>query len=201
MKILFVDDHIIVAEALSQFIKSQYPDATVRISNTKQDALALLTTENDFDVVFTDLNFNGVFDGFEFLKEAKKLVTSKPVMVLSMHTEGAIVHRSIESGASAYIAKSDSPTSIFQAIQSHQNGEIYVSESCRPNFEEGSYTDGALSSREQEIAAMVAEGLNSKEIAGKLQISHRTVEVHRRNLMKKMGVQNAAQMVKQLKML
>lgn len=201
MKFLFVDDHKIVAEALSQFIKSQLPDAVVIISNSKQEALQILTNTNDFDFIFSDLNFNGVFDGFDFLKEAKKVVPEKPFIVLSMHSEPAIMQKALESGACAYISKSDSPKSLFEAIASIQKNEVYISESCRPVLENGLHTDGSLSSREQEIAVLVTKGLNSKEIAGKLQISHRTVEVHRRNLMKKMGVQNTAQMVQQLKML
>lgn len=200
MKVLFLDDHLIVAEALSQFFKSQFPEAEVHICNRSEDKNHFIGPEKNYDFIFCDLNFNGVYAGFTLIKEIKFLYPLTPVIVLSMHSEKSLVTKSIDLGANGFITKSDPPDSIIEAIHQTKLNVLYLSPTILSTLEDSDLTsEQKLSSREQEIASLVTSGLSSKEIAEKLNISHRTVEVHRRNMMKKMGVTNTAQLVNQLK--
>jgi DNA-binding NarL/FixJ family response regulator len=198
MNVLLIDDHQLVLEALAELINRKVETLKVFKASAKEEALQMLNSLQDLGAVICDLNFGGKLEGFSILRQVIENNPSLPCVVLSMHSEEALIGKALSLGARGFVVKNDPPEEIFAAIQSVLLGETYLSKSAR----EASRASGlpvALSVREQEIAELVATGSSSKVIGERLGISHRTVEVHRQNIMKKLNVQNAAQLVNVLR--
>lgn len=185
MNLLLIDDHSIVLEALSALIKRGLPSADV-FTLSDADLLApLLEKDPRFDAILVDLNFKGELRGLDLIELIKTESPTTPVIVLSMHSEPAIVTQALERGANAYVSKSGAPSEILSALENVTGSKPATKE--------------LLSKREREIAELVVEGQSSREIAEKLFISVRTVEQHRNHILKKLGARNTAQLVVLLK--
>lgn len=198
MKILIIDDHPIVIDALAGLIQDSFREATIVKNSQKKLVLDVLRAQGPFNFFICDLNFSGKIEGYEVIREARHIQKDLKVIVLSMHSELPIISEALRSGADAYVIKSDPPLEIFKAIEVCSQNKKFLSISCPSlNVLENNPTQH-LSSREMQIAKLVAKGLKSKAIAYELKISERTVEVHRRNILRKLNVQNVAQMVSAL---
>ena len=197
MKVLLVDDHLMVIEALGQMLGKSLPSVRVSTANDRLAALNFLKNNRDCRAVVCDLSFHGKMEGYLLVKELAERYPHLPVVVLSMHAEIAFVRKAFAEGALGYVLKTDSPEEICKAIEAVMKGEKYLSSSLKEKevFAAGAPPSQSLSAREQEIAQLVRAGASSKVIGEKLKISPRTVEVHRRNIMKKLNVHNTAQLV------
>lgn len=196
MKILLVDDHQMIIEALAQFVGQHFSQAKITTVTDRTAAMNFLKANRDCRVLVTDLSFHGKMEGYALLAEATEKYPHLATVVLSMHTEVAFLRKAITEGAVAYIVKTDPPQEICRAIESALRGERYLSSSLSLHSKSVEADGGnQLSPREREIAQLVRSGASSKTIGEQLKISARTVEVHRRNIMKKLNVHNAAQLV------
>ena len=196
MKLLIVDDHRLVVEALAALLKKEFPAATVDCTFSAADASQAFRLR-DWDVLLCDLNMDGRIQGFSVVTEALKIHPAIKVIMLSMHSERAFVRRALSVGAHAYVVKTEAPEKIFEAIHSVCAGQQYLSPSVA-TLDMSKDVVSPLTTRELEVALLVVQGDSSKDIAKRLTISVRTVEVHRRSLMNKLDVNNVAQLVSAL---
>jgi two-component system NarL family response regulator len=190
-RVLIVDDHPMVAEGIEAILET-YPDIEVvgTLSNGREavDRVAELAP----DVVLMDLNMPGVSG----LSATEILMEDHPdlrVLILSMHDSPEYISTALNHGAKGYVLKDVPTEAIKEAIDRVMAGEQYLctgaTTALRPN-------DGAgrepLTSREQTILLQLAQGRSNKEVANNLGISVRTVETHRKNIKRKLGISSTA---------
>ena len=143
--------------------------------------------------------------GTEAIQEIKVLHPEVKILILSMHKEKEYIYHAFSAGADGYLLKEDTDTELFNAIKTVRDGESYLSpllsKELAGDFIEimssgGKFPEESLTIREREVLKLLSEGKSSKEIAGLLFISTRTVEHHRANIMKKLNLKNITDLVK-----
>jgi len=199
--IIIFDDHNLVAEMWSELINSDDRFAVVAICNdTSEKSLEIVKTKRP-DVVIMDINILPL-SGIDATKLIKKHSPGTKVIGVSMHNQPSFAKRMLKNGALGYVTKSSQKTEMFEAIQTVVSGKIYVCKEIQENlakqvFEDDETPDiSKLSEREVEVLKYIKDGLASKEIAEKLFLSTRTVEVHRSNILKKLNLKNTASLLK-----
>jgi len=200
--VLLVDDHAIV-RAGCKAILTQHNHISVcgeAASGPRaiEQAKSLRPTVVVMDLNLPDLN------GIETTRRLKAQAPNIRVVILSVHTDEVYVHRALEAGASAYVVKEGAVRELVEAVEAVSAGHMYLSPTISRVVVQ-SYLQRAdydpelekqlLTSREQEVLQLVTTGLSTKEIAQRLQTSPRTIEAHRRNLMKKLNVHNTPELV------
>ncbi|MFA5329253.1 MAG: response regulator transcription factor [Prolixibacteraceae bacterium] len=200
IKILLADDHQLFLDGLSALLGQI---ASVEIVAAVSDGAQLLEKlkGSEGDLVIVDLHMP-VLDGLETTKMIRQLYPAVKVLGLTMDNEVDSIQDMLEAGASGYILKNTGKAELETAILQVMKGEVYLSQSLssqlaqrlllkkRAVVEETCELD-MLTEREVEILKMVALENSNTEIAEKLYISPKTVETHRKNLMKKIGARNS----------
>lgn len=200
IKILLADDHQMFLDGLSALLSQiAYVEIVAAVNNGAQLLERLKTIKGD--LVIVDLHMP-VMDGLEATKMIRERYPSLKVLGLTMDNELDTIQAMLEAGASGYILKNTGKAELELAILQVMKGEHYLSQSIGTQLaqslllkkkavaEEISELD-LLTDRETEILKMVALENSNIEIAEKLYISPKTVETHRKNLMKKIGVRNS----------
>lgn len=205
IKIMLVDDHQIVIDGINSLLDEQKKIKVVAHANNGKEALVLLEN-NVVDLVLIDVEMP-ILNGCE----TTAIITSKyphiKVICLTTHDEKAIVSSMLKAGAKGYILKNTDRKTLLDAIDSVINGEIFYSseiqialatESSKFKIpvDDQNPTLASLTEREIEILIEIANGLSNKEIGIKFNISIRTVDTHRKNIMKKLDIQNVVALVK-----
>jgi DNA-binding NarL/FixJ family response regulator len=166
-----------------------------------QDALTLIGQAHP-DAAIVDLTLPGS-GGLELIKELKARNLGLPVLVLSMHAERLYAERVLRAGAKGYVSKHESPAEVVAAIRKVLDGRIYVSERVNEAIlgrlgraDKAVQPSGVdlLSAREIEVFQLVGRGLNSREIAGQLNLGSTTVDSYRARIKEKLGIKNAAEL-------
>ncbi|HYK77908.1 MAG TPA: response regulator transcription factor [Daejeonella sp.] len=196
-RILLVDDHAILLDGLEALLEQRADFHIVAKIIKGQYALAYLRKE-PVELLITDYSMPDI-SGLELIREAKKIAPELKTIILSMHDEAHIVQEVISAGADAYILKKYAQQELLQAITIIQNGGNYWSPEInkilvRAIKKEDS--DVWLSERELEVLKLLIQELTSKEIAQKLFISERTIETHRKNLLRKTNSSNTVGLIK-----
>ena len=203
VNVLLADDHPIVRQGLRNLLNSE-PDFMV--IGEASDGLKAIQLVNNLhpDVLVVDLMMP-VLNGLEVIRRAKHDLPGLRIIVLSMQNADAYVVDSIKSGASGYVLKDTGPTELIQAIRDVLAGQRYLSPGIserltNPNVQRSSETlddpYGRLSNREREVLQLTAEGYTSTESAARLFISVRTAELHRANVMSKLGLHSQNELVR-----
>lgn len=197
-RIMIVDDHAIVLHGLKELINNE-PDLEVTMTADSAERALEFLSEQRPDIVVTDISLPGL-SGLELIKEITKLYPGMATMVLSMHDELVHGERALRAGAKGYLVKQEAPENVIIAIRKVLSGERYLSERMqslltqkirgRPVNQSVSVIS-SLTDCEHEIFRMIAMGFGSSEIAVKLNRSVKTVETHRGNMKKKLGLRNA----------
>lgn len=205
IKIMLVDDHQIVIDGINSLLNKQKKLEVVAQANNGKEALALLEKKT-VDVVLIDVEMP-ILNGCE----TTAIITAKypqiKVICLTTHDEQSIVRSMLKAGAKGYILKNTDRKTLIEAINTVINGGVYFSSeiqialattSSKFNLQEKDQTMiiTSLTEREKEILIEVANGLSNKEIAVKLNLSIKTVDTHRSNIMKKLDIQNVVGLVK-----
>lgn len=202
VRILLVDDHPIVREGLSLLLNAER-DLTVCAIAT--DAHEAMDRSNDSspDLVITDLSLNSR-PGLELIKDLSIQHPLLPVLVLSIHDEMLWAERVLRAGARGYIMKSQATQKVVDAVRRILAGGIWVSERLNERLLQrvrgkalpmtGSPLE-TLSDRELEVYQMVGHGLTVREIAAKLNLSAKTVEVHRENIKEKLKLKSSMELI------
>lgn len=195
IRIVLVDDHPLVLDGLRARLSRSDDIEVVGEANDGANALAIVR-ELKPDVVLMDINMPSL-NGIQSTQAILDLYPSTIVLILSMHDDREYVNSAIESGARGYVLKSASADEMFNAIKAVSGGGIYYSPAIADQLTNKTASSvDSLTEREQVILNMLASGLNNKQSAASLGISSRTVETHRRNIKKKLGLSSTPALIR-----
>jgi DNA-binding NarL/FixJ family response regulator len=203
--IILADDHVLVRQGLRRILEGMPELEVVGEANDGLELLALLDSLVP-DIVILDI-FMPNLRGIEAIYEIKKIRPEVKILILTMHKDKEYLYLALSAGAKGYLLKEDADKELFSAIEKVRQGKTYIS----PHFSEEIVDDlvqvgrgGAktvfevdpLTPREREVLKLIAEGKSSKEIAQLLFISVPTANNHRANIMGKLGLNKATDLVK-----
>ena len=198
--ILLVDDHKLIRDSWSFILNSDPRFQVIGETSAGEEAVEIAKTKRP-RIVLMDVNMSPM-NGFDATRQIRKFSPGSKVIGISMHTMPAYARRMLQMGAMGYVTKNSSKDEMINAIVEVNNGKKYVCEEVKNILaqqeleDEGGTPDmNVLSRREIEIVQLIKEGLSSKEIAQRLDISLKTVEVHRYNILKKLSLKNTAALV------
>lgn len=202
-RIVLADDHIIVRQGIKRMIEERSDLEVIGEASDGAELLGLLRKLRTH-MVIVDISMPNL-GGIEATQEIKKIYPKVKVLLLTIHKSKEILHHAISNGADGYMVKEESEKELYSAIAKIRQGGVYISPHLSEELTED-YIDTCrgtlnpslerLTKREREILKFIADGKSSREIANLLFLSVRTVENHRANIMEKMGVKNAADLVK-----
>ena len=191
IKVLIVDDHPMVAEGIQSILESYDDLHVVGNCNAAQDAIDNLE-RYDPDVILMDLNMPGM-GGLTATEIVLERRPGTRILVLSMHDSAEYISSALSHGAMGYILKDVPTDEIKEAIDAVMAGERYLCTGASGSLEpKGDETREALTGREQTILLQLAQGKSNKDVANTLDISVRTVETHRKNIKRKLGISSTA---------
>ncbi len=198
---MIVDDHAIVLHGLKELINSE-PDLEVTMTADSAERALEILKEQQPAIVITDISLPGL-SGLELIKELALAHPDLPTLVLSMHDELVHGERALRAGAKGYLVKQEAPENVIKAIRKVLAGERYLSDRMqsllartvrgRPAKQPNSVLSG-LTDCQREVFRLIGMGLSTSEIAIKLDRGIKTVESHRANLKKKLGLRNAPEL-------
>ncbi len=201
--IVLADDHSVVREGLRSLFKTE-PDFCL-IGEASDGLEAVRLTERlQPNVLLIDLAMPGL-GGLEAIRQVSKRFPRVRVIVLSMHAAEDYVAEAFGNGAAGYILKQSPVSEVIQGVREVASGRRFLSSSvpkgaiemCLDHARNGpSEPYETLTSREREVLQLVAEGYSSIEIGRRLFISSRTVEMHRQNMMRKLGLHSQAGLIR-----
>lgn len=199
--VLLVDDHKIMRDGLRAILRGSTEFRVVGDASTGPDAIRLCR-ERHVDIVVMDIEIPDL-DGIEAAAEILRHAPQTRIVVLSMYDDDESVLRAIRGGARAFVLKRASDADLLDALRTVSGGGFYLSPQVSgilvgriqrgmlATAPQASALD-VLSPREKQVMRLVAEGKSSKEIATMLRLEVQTVRSYRKNLMKKLGVNNVA---------
>lgn len=202
IKLIIADDHQLILQGLV----SIFEDCNdIEVIAEASNGLELLNYVEALkpNAVMVDLDMP-VMDGFSAIQKIREKGFACKILMLSMHQERSLIAKAIEIGADGYLLKTAAPDEIINSIQAVLDGKKVFSADLTLSLltSDSSVTTSQsselenLTQREKEIIALVAQGKSNKEIGEQLFISHRTVDTHRTNLMKKIDVNNVAGLIR-----
>ncbi|MCU0431007.1 MAG: response regulator transcription factor [Cytophagaceae bacterium] len=201
IKIILADDHRIIRDGIRSIL-NQHPEFIITGEASDAAALMNLVETTEFDIILMDISMPGK-NGIDFLKEYKKKNSGAKIIFLTMHEEPEYIIKGVKLGASGYLLKNLDHTELELALKTVYAGKKYFTPQVSAilmenlsNAEENEEVSDKLTDRELEVLREIVNGLASKQIGEKLFISSRTVDTHRVNLMRKLGVHNTAELVK-----
>ncbi len=203
LRLVIVDDHQIVRQGLLAVLRNEIGFEIVGEASDGLTGLRLVERLKP-DVLVLDLMLSGL-GGLEVTRRVAQRFSVTRVVILSMHADVAYVAEAFRAGAIGYVLKDEGAQQLAQAIREGAAGRRYISPSIPEEslrlYEQCALDDGAdalhaLTHREREVLQSTADGLSGGEIAQRLFISPRTVETHRANLMRKLGLRNQKEMVR-----
>lgn len=196
MKLLIVDDHIMVRQALAALLERDSVDTRVVHAADSAEAFQSLLAHQDLDAVFLDLNLPGV-SGMAVLRELGRLRPALPVIVLSAVDDPAKVRQAFAAGALGYVPKAASASTLLAALRLVMSGEMFVPALAldpptpfRPRRapRQQHLSAGGLTLRQAEVLQRMAEGLSNKGIANRMSLSEKTVKAHVTAVFRALGV-------------
>jgi two-component system, NarL family, response regulator NreC len=202
IRVLICDDHTLFCEGIKAMLRTE---PTLEIVGEARDGRVAIEKVKELkpDIVLMDVSMPDV-SGFEATRRVRETDENVKVLMLTMHDEEELVARCLEAGASGYIIKDAPANQLLYAIDTVLKGEKYLSPSVLKKVVAGYVKNthaprtsyDRLSAREREILKLLAEGLSVKEIATRLNLSIKTVDVHKYNLMRKIDVHDRAELIK-----
>src|SRR5215467_9769814 len=201
IRTLIADDHALVRAGIRALVEKIKGVTVVAEAGKGSEALRLIT-ELKPDLVLLDITMPDG-NGFDVLHHVMKNFSETKIIVLTVHEAGEYAIRALREGAAGFLPKSAASTELEQAIQTVMKGEVYISpETSRKTLLE--YGKGVtkrdllanLSPRQREVLRLIAEGRTTKQIAQVLEISVKTVETHRAQLMERLDIHDVAGLVR-----
>ena len=202
LRVLLADDHVTVRHGLKLLVDSQADMTVVSEASdgnaAMQSALALKP-----DVIVMDISMPGM-NGLVATRALKQLQPDAAIVTLTRHSDDAYLQELLRAGVSGYVLKQSAPTELLQAIRAAATGGQYLDSALTARVtarllgraDKVSKPAAALSERESEVLRLIASGYSNKEIAGRLSLSVKTVEAHKANAMRKLGLSGRIDIVK-----
>jgi DNA-binding NarL/FixJ family response regulator len=202
-RVLVVDDHPMMRQGLAQLIENESDLVVCCEADTAGQALDVVSLKKP-DLALVDLSLPDK-SGLELIKDIRALRPDLPILVVSMHDEAIYAERVLRAGGRGYIMKQEGGKKLLHAIRQVLSGQIYVSEKMSAKILEifsghrpqsSSSPVERLSDREFEVFQWIGQGKGTREIAQRLHLSVKTVEVHRANIKEKLKVQTGTDLVR-----
>jgi len=198
MRILIADDHGIVRSGLRMLLEQQ-PDIEVVAEAADGIEARELAISEQPDLAIVDVKMPRL-GGLEATREIRARAPGVAVLILSMHDEERYLFEALKAGASGYVLKRAADTDLIDAIRAVERGEPFLTpEAQRALIRDvlaGETRPEELTPREQEVVTLVAEANTNREIAQLLGLSEKTVENHRANAMRKLGMRDRVELVR-----
>lgn len=203
MKVLLVDDHVVMREALEALLEKEAYISVIGGAGNGREALAMVQDLSP-DVVVMDVSMPEL-NGIEAARRISVMENAPGIIALSMHSRRSCVSEALRAGARGYVLKEAAADELRAAIEAVSSGKTYLSPgiadvavdalvSNDPTSRSPAYT--LLTAREREILQLLAEGKTTKEIARHLKVSVSTVETHRSNTMAKLKLHSVAELTR-----
>ena len=203
-RIFLVDDHPLVRMGITKLINQERDLEVVGEAGDITTAMAAVTA-GGIDLMIADISL-GQESGLDLISRVVSMRPDLPILVISMHEEAIFAERAIRAGARGYIMKKDAPQKILSGIREILDGRIVLNPDISTRIIQKSYKKRAssesvslledLSPREMEVLRFIGQGLKTGEIAESMCLSPKTVETYREKLKKKLGLKNAAELVR-----
>jgi DNA-binding NarL/FixJ family response regulator len=202
-RVLIVDDHPMMRQGLAQLIDNEPDLKVVAEADTGGQGLDIVVNEK-LDLALIDISLPDK-NGLELIKDMRSVNPEMPILIVSMHDEALYAERVLRAGARGYIMKQEGGMKLLQAIRQVLTGQIYVSAKMSARILEtfsGHRTEQSaspvtrLSDREFEVFQLIGQGKGTKEIAHHLNLSVKTVEVHRAKIKEKLSLHTATDLVR-----
>lgn len=203
LRILLADDHVTVRHGLKLLIDSQ-PDMKVVSEAGDGDSAVQRAVALKPDVVVMDISMPGM-NGLAATRKLKQLRPDAAIVTLTRHADDAYLQELLRAGVSAYVLKQSAPAELLQAIRAAAAGGQYLDSTLTARVTAGFLArDGkgvkkpgvTVSDRESEVLRLIASGYSNKEIAARLALSVKTIEAHKANAMRKLGLNGRIDIVK-----
>jgi two-component system response regulator NreC len=203
LRILLADDHVTVRHGLKLLIEAQ-PDMKVIAEASDGAAAIQQTLELKPDVVVMDISMPGI-NGLVATRSLKQKQPEIAIITLTRHGDDAYLQELLRAGVSGYVLKQSAPSELLQAIRVAAAGGQYLDSSLTARVTAGflgregrkvGKTGATISDRESEVLRLIASGYSNKEIAGRLTLSVKTVEAHKANAMRKLGLSGRIDIVR-----
>ena len=191
--VLLVDDHILVRRGFRRLLEDDPGIVVVGEASNAGEAIRI-NAEHAPKVVLMDYALPGT-NGIAAMREILEQSPSAAVLILSMHSEAALVQRAIEAGARGYLLKSATDLDLPQAVRRAAEGQRVIDPKLARAATGMAERTRDLSARETEVLQLICEGLSNRDVATRLSLSVNTVAVHRANIMNALGVHKTAELV------
>ncbi len=200
IRIVVADDHTIVREGLKQLLVAS---GDLEVAGEAQDGFEVMkrVRELDFDLLLLDMSMPGK-SGIELIRQVKGEKPKLRILVLSMHEEHQYAVRAIRAGASGYLTKESASRQLVEAIRKVAAGGAFISSAVAEQLALGAMPGAegplhaALSDREFQVFRLIAEGKSVSDIAERLNLSVKTVSTHKANILQKMGMSTAGELIR-----
>ena len=198
IRVLIVDDHEVVREGLRSILQTD-PDVEMVGEAADGSEAIRLAAELEPDIVLMDLSMPGV-GGIEAIEQIKKLALPLEIVILTTYDDDDMIVRGLRAGARGYLLKDAGRKALFDSIRAAHRGELLlpssVAERVMTHLEEPKAAHHQdLSARELQVLALMADGAANKQIAGRLEITERTVKAHATSIFMKLEVSSRAEAV------
>ena len=204
VRIVLADDHQLILDGLKSLIEKVEGFHVVAEARNGKELIDILSAVKA-DVALVDIDMP-ILSGIDAIKELTQTSSDVKCIALTMHKEKGMVQRVMQAGAYGYILKNIDQDELIAAIKQVAGGEKVLGDNILQIMKEGSvkadegpsslHLSNELTDHELEVLRMIAQGMSNKEIGEALFISHRTVDTHRTNLMKKLSVHNIAGLIR-----
>jgi DNA-binding NarL/FixJ family response regulator len=205
-RLLLVDDHNLFREGLKMIIRRDSQFSVVGEAKDAEDGIRVALRLKP-DIVLLDISLPGR-GGIDLAREIRAKLPQTRIIIVSMFSRPDLVSEAVEAGAAGYVNKGSSPETLLHGIRVVADGQFYLDGAVSQELlavlgDKGNKAGGVtnseyaqLSSREQEVLRMIAEGIPSRDIAKRLFISIKTVENHRSNILHKLSLKTTVDLVR-----
>lgn len=198
-EILIVEDHRMFGLALSELLSQHFLSSRISVLHTLKDAVFFIKNHK-IDILICDLNLNGE-DGFDVFRLCRVELSQSQVIILSAYFEQHLIAKAQKFNVNAFIPKETAFAELLGVMHdpdTHQftPKNLLPKEIERPIISDSFSNSQILSNREKDIIRYLAEGLMSKEIADKLGLAKLTIDTHRKNIRKKLGLKTLGEIIR-----
>ena len=195
--LVLADDHVMFRKGVKRIITGVDDFEVIGEANDGRELLDLLKTTSPH-LIILDISMP-ILRGLEATREIKQIYPHIKILLLTMHKKKEFIQQAMAAGADGYLLKEDADTELLKAVKTIREGSKFISSLLSSEMADLVTTTsqtGALTVREREVLQLVAEGKSSREIADLLHISIFTVRRHRENIIRKLNLNNMADLVK-----
>jgi DNA-binding NarL/FixJ family response regulator len=200
VRVLIADDHGIVRSGIRLLLERQPDIEVVAEAADGAEARELAVRERP-DLAILDVKMPKL-TGLQATREIKKQAPDVSVLILSMHDDERYLFEALKAGASGYVLKSEADHDLVDAVRAISRGESFLTNAAQRSLVREWMADGAtgpaepLTPREQEVLKLIAEANTNREIGAILHLAEKTVESHRANILRKLGMRDRVQLVR-----